>query len=288
MLVKWVNLRLNSVRATLVLAGTLSVLMGFQNCSQAKFSQASGASSGVGTNGYDDVWRDNLDQPNTNPGSCYTILQQIATDTKLIFVVDNSGSNVENPNGSDPNKQLRGGSIQAFFDDFKDKQNFWWGFVSFKGSTATALINDNMGNAIFSNTLPPMQSAISTFMSSVDSGNTPYQAAISKAQGAISSDTAVNANTKWLIVFLSDGKPNPSMTDDQLKAAVTSIVGAKPNKVSFNTIYYGKTDVEAADRLRLMAQTGGGKFLDTNVNPSGKSFLIANVVNVPGMPNCQP
>jgi hypothetical protein len=32
----------------------------------------------------------------------------------------------------------------------------------------------------------------------------------------------------------------------------------------------------------MMANTGQGKFLDTNANPTAKDFLIDNVVSVPG------
>ncbi|MBX3021048.1 MAG: VWA domain-containing protein [Bdellovibrionales bacterium] len=273
--------RLISIR-TLVI---LSVAMGlglFQNCSQAKFS--AGASD-QGSNGYNDQWRDGLDQPNLNPGSCYNVLHQLATDAKVVFVVDNSGSNTS----TDPMKTMRAGSIEAFFNDFKSKQNFWYGFITFKGVGASALINNgNSSQPTITNLLPPMQSAIATFKAAADNGNTPYKAATDMAMLALQNDTNVNANTKWIVVFLSDGQPTPMRTDEQLKADVEGLLAVKPGKVSFNTIYYGSADLEATERLRMMAQVGGGKFLDTNANPSGKSFLISNVINVPGMPACQP
>lgn len=271
------------------MAGFL-IIAGFQNCSDAKFSAGANSNGSLDGTGEDGVYRGNLNQPNTAADSCYTILHNLATDTKVLFVVDNSGSNFQEGNqpGSDPNKSVRGGSIQAFFNDFKAKQNFSWGFITFKSGNAYALINNGSQNSpAFSNLLPPMENAISSFMTSVDSGDTPYQNATSMARQAIQNDPTATASSKWIVVFMSDGKPNPNRSDNQLRDYVQSIMDLKPNQISFNTVYYGPEDPEAAERLKLMAQVGKGKFLDTNKNPSGNSFLISNIVNVPGMTACK-
>lgn len=90
------------------------------------------------------------------------------------------------------------------------------------------------------------------------------------------------AASKWIVVFLSDGLPNPTMSDAQLQAGVSGIVGLHPNQITFNTVYYGPDNPQASGRLKLMAQQGNGYFLDTNSSATQKDFLISNIVNVPG------
>ena len=76
--------------------------------------------------------------------------------------------------------------------------------------------------------------------------------------------------------------PYPDPGDSVLVQALQALLNLRPGKITFNTIYYGPLDVVAAGRLKLMAEAGGGYFLNTNANPTGKDFLISNVVNVPG------
>jgi predicted P-loop ATPase len=68
---------------------------------------------------------------------------------------------------------------------------------------------------------------------------------------------------------------------------VRQILAARPGQVTFNTVFYGAADAQASGRLSLMARTGNGYFLDTNTNPTGKDFLISNIVDVPGSA-CRP
>lgn len=268
-----------------VLITSSVLLLGlFQNCSEAKFGQDSSASDdgngALGQDGNGGNYSNHLNQPNTNPNSCYTVLHQITTDVKILFVVDKSGSNTSSNEGTDPDMGLRGGSIQAFLDDLKSKPNFDWGFLYFKDSSAKALIGTD-SNPTFS-TPSVMQTAITKFYDTKDSGGTPYQAAFELAKKTIQNDSNVSNSPKWIVVFISDGLPNPTMNDAQLKAGVSSVTGLRPGQVTFNTIYYGPKNDSASGRLKLMAAQGGGYFLDTNSNPTAKDFLISNVVNVPG------
>lgn len=84
------------------------------------------------------------------------------------------------------------------------------------------------------------------------------------------------------MVFLSDGVPNPDVDQSVLNNKVTSLVSLLPGQITFNAVYYGSANATAAGRLSQMVQAGGGKFLDTNANPTGKSFQIVDVIAVPG------
>lgn len=248
------------MRKTTVILILMLLFVSFGNCSKTRFSQASGGSSAQ---------------------SCAYQLQTITAPVKTLFIVDMSGSNADDfyYYGSDNNKTLRGSAIQRYFDAYRARANFSWGFLTFSEYTASSLIGSS-ANPVFANSLQ-MQNAINIFYSIVDSGLTPYRAALNLARTAISSDTASTTSTKYIIVFLSDGLPDPEVSDSILHSDLLSIVNLKPGQVTFNAIYYGTPDNQASARLTAMASVGGGKFLDTNV--TGATFDISNVVNVAGV-----
>lgn len=243
-------------------------------CADNSFSfKSTGGSAGTNPNG---TGPGSDDATGSIPQDCSDQLQQLTIPIKLLFVVDTSGSNVNNNPGTDPNKVVRGQSIQEFFNTYKAKTNFNWGFLHFSGSTANALIS----NPYFTNNTVVVQGAINTFFNINDTGNTPYMAALNLAQTAINSDTNRTAQTKWVVVFLSDGMPNPDVAKTTLADKVSTIVGLIPGQITFNTVYYGPSNATAIDRLQAMAAAGGGKFVNTN--NSGRSFPIEDVITVPG------
>ena len=220
------------------------------------------------------------------PGSCHTQLQQITVPIKVLFVVDMSGSNYMNGSdpGSDPSRTVRGGSIQKFFDDYKAKSNFNWGFVGFQGSSALAFINNgNTSSGRFAPNTNDMTAAITMFEGLIDDSTTPYKAALDMSKAIIQNDTGASANTKYVIVFLSDGMPTDYNSDSQIYNDVSSLIGTLPGRISFNTVYYGAVDASSSNRLKQMSISGGGQFLDTNDNSTGKSFYIADHITIPGV-----
>lgn len=236
------------------------VLSAFQNCAPANFSGG-------------DV--------SVQAKRCEEVLRETTVPVKLLFAVDISGSNA-GVQGSDPNRAVRSGSIQAFFNDFRAKTNFSWGFITYAGVSATPLIK-NGSLPIFSPSASDMQNAIIAFNQTTDAGNTPYIAALNMASQAIAQDSG-EANTKYIVVFLSDGLPNPEVSDSELANRVRSILNTKaPGLVTFNAVYYGAADPIASGRLRSMTVVGNGRFLDTNSNPAGRSFAISDVIQVPGI-----
>lgn len=205
----------------------------------------------------------------------------------MLFVVDTSGSNATDLTipyvGTDNNKVVRGQSIQEFFNNYKTKTNFSWAINVFSGSASSALIGFTAAQPAFTVNPTIMQTAINNFFSVVDGGETPYVAALNLAKTALLNDSVRSAQTKWVIVFLSDGRPNPDVDQNTLNAKVGEILGAIPRQVSFNTVYYGTPDATAVSRLQAMATAGGGKFVNTNNN--GRSFPIEDVITIPGV--CQ-
>lgn len=268
----------------------LGLIISFQNCAEQKFS-STGSGSGNPNDGAGGVVLGTSDDDasgvitQTGGPNCRDELKALTTPVKMVFIVDVSGSNAGNK-GTDPNKAVRSGSIERFYNSYSAKTNFAWSFATFAGSVNTP------ANILISNAnAQAMQSAIVTFNSMSDGGETPYVSALNAAQQIISGDTARAPNSKYIVVFLSDGMPNPAVDDATLNSKVSAIVGAAAStgagvnagQVSFNTVYYGDANQAAHDRLQMMAATGGGNFLDTNANPTGNAFLISDLVIVPGI-----
>ena len=259
------------------------LVVSFQNCSDQKLSaSASGGSNGAGggplnLGNTDDEASGVVTQ--TGGPNCRNQLHSITTPIKPVFVVDVSGSNKSTNNnqpGSDPDRVVRGDSIERFFNTYKAKTNFGWSFTTFAVSSANVLLA--MGNAA------SMSNAIASFRKMGDAGETPYIAALNAAKANIAGDSGRAPNTKYIVVFISDGLPNPVVDQSELNSKVTEIISTLPaGSISFNSIYYGAVDAQASERLRSMAQTGGGNFLDTNTNPTGTNFLITDLVIIPGV-----
>lgn len=263
------HLRMKHIRQVSVFLFSFLLIAGFQNCAKQNFTSSA---SKFGNNDDDSPGI----QTQTGGPNCREELRSLTVPVKPIFVVDTSGSNKKDP-GSDPDKAVRGGSIQRFFNSYGPKGNFAWTFITFSGSAATTLTSNSNSTG--------MQSAINLFLNDTDDGNTPYVAALDAAKNAIDADSGRTSGTKYIVVFLSDGLPNPTVSDSTLNSKVGAIVNAAPGQVSFNAVYYGPADAQASGRLQMMAGTGGGNFLNTNTNPTGNAFLISDLVIVPGI-NC--
>lgn len=223
----------------------------------------------------------------TGGTTCSEVLQNITVPVKLLFVVDTSGSNLTGDFGSnigtDPSKAVRAGSIQEFFNNYGAKPNFSWSMITFSNYSANSLINSNLGIPYISPSASDMQNAITQFLGMTDGGNTPYDSALSLVASEISNDTMTDSRTKYIVVFMSDGMPNPANTDTHFFSAVQNIVGLVPGQVSFSTVYYGSVNPSASSLMQGMADIGGGNFLNTNTNPTGKYFQISDIVTVPGV-----
>ena len=223
------------------------------------------------------------------PGTCTGNIGSTTELTKMLFIIDMSGSNELAPgctigtNCTDPDKKMRDGSMQKFLNDYGVKSNFDWSFEVFNGTTATPMITNSGGSPIFS-TASAMQSALNNFMTMTDTDNTPYLAALQTATTTIANDPDLhsNNNPQYIVVFMSDGQPDGTGdTASAITAQISSIVALHPGKITFNTVYYGTGDATAAGLLQTMAQTGNGNFLNTSANPSGLDFQISDLINVP-------
>lgn len=273
-------MRINSIKTTHSILGMIffSLLLGFQNCSNAKFT--TDASSDVlnavtGNNGGDD--------PTCSPTT--------ATSNKIVkvlFVMDTSGSNAGESGSipSDPNKTWRSHVLNDFISAYSSKSNFYYGLITFQGTSAKAQIKSG-GSGIFSNSSSVVQAGVNSFMNTADSGNTPYKAALTMAKGIISADLAANSAQKaaYAVVMISDGQATDYRDPSDVIPDAQAIVNLAPSQVSLNTVYYYPTSfVDSQTKyLRNIATTGGGQFLIAN---SSATLKIDDAIQIPGL-SCQ-
>ncbi len=220
-------------------------------------------------------------------GTCDTDLGTTKKATKMLFIVDESGSNQGSagctlgPNCTDANKTMRAGSISRFFTHYGNRANFSWAFETFQDTKATPLIQSG-GMPVFSDATA-MQNAITAFKAGTDAGGTPYMAALNTATQTIANDPDLNStiDPQYIVVFMSDGQPDASDAGSTLLSQVNTIMNLHPGRVTVSTVYYGTGDATAAGLLQSMAQIGHGNFLNTSVNPTGLDFEISDLVNIP-------
>lgn len=196
--------------------------------------------------------------------------ERFGQNTKILFVVDKSGSNVTASNGgppTDPDKSRRSQAMELFFSAHKDNAYIKWGLITFQGSTAKALTVSNTDPAsIFTDTSADFVSAIEQFKSDADAGGTPYVAALGHAQNGIAYDLEKNArdNSYYNVIFISDGMPQDP--EGQVLASVKSLIGLATSQIRLSTVYYGSDNATAIQLLSNMAKEGNGKFQNAQLN----------------------
>lgn len=258
-----------------------SLVLVFQNCSNAKFTTEVDPSTLNAVTGSDDP--NGGDDPNCHP--------QTVTSNKIVkvlFVVDASGSNVGEGGAvaSDPKKAWRSSTISNFISAYSSHSNFYFGMISFQGTSAKAQIKVG-NNGVFSKDASVVNAGYTSFMNTSDAGNTPYKAALTMAKSIISADLAANAaqQAAYVMVMISDGQATDYKTPDQVIPDASAIRALAPGQVSLNTVYYyPQAFVESQTKyLRNIASIGGGQFLTAN---SSQTLKIDDVIQVPGT-SCQ-
>lgn len=235
-------------------------------CSKANFSRGDSESGALGLDGGSALV----------PARCTEVLQTVMAPVKVILSVDTSGSNVSSTKApaTDPTKSRRGNAIQSFFSSYSGRSNFSWSLLHFQEGYSASLIAGN-----FSSNASQMENAINLFYSIQDRGSTPYVEAIRRIGQVIASDSSATSSTKYIVVFVSDGRPDPEVDFSVLMSEIQRVTGFAPGQITFNTIYYGPTNLDAVTRLKSMAAVGGGSFADAS---DGASIAIEAAVRVPG------
>lgn len=240
-----------------------------------------------------------IEEPAITTG-CRTEQVSVLKPTKVIFLVDVSGSNLTGPRGdsdqgTDPEKKFRFGVINEFFQKHGGKPSISWSFITFSGTKAKALIKSNDDQQPQFGNQDIMRTTLLKFNDVKDDGATPYKAALRMAGRLIRDDLqSLNATdalmTQYRIAILTDGYPTDycsggasancpgKIEDHRLMKDVQSLVNLSPDAIQLSSVYYGLPDAEAAARLKGMAKAGNGQSVDTNVN---QKIQLDDVIQVP-------
>ncbi|MFN7454800.1 MAG: vWA domain-containing protein [Pseudobdellovibrionaceae bacterium] len=187
--------------------------------------------------------------------------------TKVMFVIDKSGSNRDTDPDRDNGK--RASAIKDFLDKNRNNPYIQWGFLKFQNDKAESYIPDQGGpNRIFTADPNLMDQALDRFESESDNGTTPYRAALQMTITAVKEDLKIDSelSANYNIIFISDGVPTDA-ADPNIYSDVENLANLSPGNVHLSTVYYGPPSNNAEMRLERMAELGLGKYQDANQDP---------------------
>lgn len=230
---------------------------------------------------------------------CTTQVVDQAKAVQVLFLVDQSGSNLNGPFGfpgesTDPNKAFRFGIISNFLAQHGDKNNLRWSFITFNNGSANGLVNTgDRQRPVFSRDPMAIRNAFQNFFDAPDVGDTPYRSALRMAEDTIARDQQNKGltDTLYLVALITDGHPTDycaggplekecpgRILENEIDADVSRLMAAAPGSVNLGTVYYGRKDTEASHRLHRMSQLGGGQFVDLNLS---EKIDLNDVIQVP-------
>jgi hypothetical protein len=193
--------------------------------------------------------------------------------TKIMFIIDKSGSNVIAP-GTDPDREngRRATAIKDFLEKNRNNSYISWSFIVFNNDQALSYIPNEAGsNRVFTNDASLMDVALERFKAEPDTGATPYRAALQLAYRSIQTDLKEDPNlgAKYNVIFISDGVPMPveGNRDPDIYSDVENLIDLSKGNIHLSTVYYGPSDSNAETRLERMADLGLGKYQNTNIDP---------------------
>ncbi len=213
---------------------------------------------------------------------CTDLPAELGLNTKILFVVDKSGSNAT----TDPNNVLRADSMRNLINQYAGNEHIYWGLIEFHGDGARFLIETATEPInYFTNDSAEALDAVSQFEALADQDATPYLAALSRARVGIETDLRNSIDemaSNYNVIFISDGQPTDS-TDPQIMAAVDSIVNLNRGNVHLSTIYYGPDNAALELRLQDMADRGTGIYqkAQQGVPIDLSRFILASQSNEP-------
>lgn len=209
---------------------------------------------------------------------------EIGKYTKMLFVMDVSGSNAE----TDPGKTRRLGALNQFFAQNRANPFIEWGLIVFSGNTeggARSLVLNNQGGLIrFFAPAGDFEAALNQFQGVADSGATPYVAALNRARNGIETELELARRlgqdvVSFHVVFISDGVPMPASenTDAEIFSIIQAMLSATENRLKLSTVFYnvGGQDQAAIGRLQEMARLGNGRFQDAS---NGEAINIQDLI----------
>ncbi len=307
--------QLNFLKQLMGITLATFVVLQFQACSPVTFSKNDDSQVGEGGDGgpgAGPTTPTSEDPGNTGsggdgtpppPAECIPNVESITIPTKIMFVVDTSGSNAYTSTfmvggnmttvaPTDPHKTFRTTAINNFLNKYGHKDNFQWSFVTFaqpdnQTNFAHALINSgNDQSPVFSADPNKLTDALTQFNAVADLGITPYYSAMNMAIKAIQEDPDLNSDKKpqYFVIMLTDGMP----TDKYNSKDASLLTSIAPGRVRLSAIFYTSlSDGSFAEQfLKAVTTTGGGVFVSAKNSDTGTMIQIDDVIPGAGK-NCK-
>ncbi len=252
----------------LIALSLITVLM-FQNCSPSKYSFAQAEMASLET-----------------AKTCTISEMENSENVKVLFLIDNSGSNVEHmvnripTPGTDPEKKWRMSAMRGLINTYANKENFHYGFISFKGDRSESLIYEN-DHPSFSNNVDIIESALYDFSRISDEGSTPYRSALLLAKDMILQDMErndENSRNLYTLVFISDGQPSDYRYVSELSADAKQIMSLAPERISINSVFYYSVNATSTTYLEELARVGQGSMIKANTSDQ---IIISDRLSMP-------
>lgn len=231
----------------------------FQNCSATKFSG-------------DAV---TVDSSSVGPLACQPGVIQTNRNVKILMIVDTSGSNQQQPDGTlgtDPQRKWRLQAINSLINRYGTKNNFHFGLTVFQDTFSKPQIRLATGEGILSNSQAVVQDGLSNFANVADRDGTPYLAGLSLAKSILQRDLSSNPadNSLYSLVLISDGMPTDVKSVDTLNDTVSSITALAPGRVNINTVFYYNSQAQKdsidTKYLQAISRAGQGTFITADAN----------------------
>ncbi len=244
-------------------------------------------------------------------GKCVPRVADITRPTKILFLVDTTGSNAYTSDiydgsvligqapATDASKSFRYNSISNFMRQYSAKTNFKWGLISFaktaSNSGAQGLLNSgNSQNPIFGTSAAAL-SALEMFKNTVrDEGETHYTPLMALAAKAIQSDADFsNTQTQYFVLLVSDGMPNDPLVTSYNSARITELTGLAADRIKVSSVFYTSLVTSPIlDRTRIylkdLVRRAQGIYAEvTGTNANIPAFNFNDIIpGTPGDPNC--
>lgn len=247
---------------------------------------------------------------------CLNTPNEVVFPVKLIFVVDTSTSmeisDPPDPMQRDPALATgRARAVQRVIDAFQDVPGYEIGIIRF-GASTDVLTNCDMAGPCF---LPDTKANAGALHRSIldlnDSrGTTDYESALDVTFNLISDDLKKHdkvslGRSRYLIIFMSDGLPDPEMADHNNARTILKVVGNLMTlkdifgvgdiKVNAALLATGKPDfIQLREEVVLKAMADRGKglyrsfengekinFLGFDITSLRRSFALKSFLAVP-------
>jgi len=214
---------------------------------------------------------------------------QMATNLRIMLVVDASGSTISDDAGA----KIRVGAMSNFINNNLTDANLTYSLTYFTAvskepsydfSSNAFSTNASMAFGSASQALTAVTDFQNTFAKITGNG-TDYEYALNAVTALVTADNAANPGKySYVVVFMSDGEPNTgpdtSAALDPLVASLINLVG--PARMTLSSVYFSnQPDTADENLIDKMALAGNGYYVNGDNMNLNLNSMIQGIITVP-------